>query len=79
MIINNNNKGLSTQLEKARNNYSENLRGAKDKKLESQKPENQMIIENIKKLSTSYLSLSREKIDIAKQNYDIVSKILNSY
>jgi len=65
-------QGLSAHLEESQKTYMDHIKNVKDKKQESQKPENQMMIEEIKKLQTECLSLSKEKFDIARQNYEIV-------
>jgi len=65
-------QGLAAQLEEKQNNYLNHLKSSKDRKQEIQKPENQLILDEIRKLQAECLALSKEKFDIARQNYEIV-------
>lgn len=59
-------------METKQSTYINHLKNAKDKKQESMKGENVALLDEIKKLQKECLSLSKEKIDIAQQNYELV-------
>lgn len=49
------------------------MKNAKDKKQETQKQENQALLDEIRALQEECLSYCRFKVDIATQSYDVVT------
>jgi len=67
---------LTARLEELQNNYISQMKTSKDKKQESQKPENQEKLEEIKRLQTECLALSKEKFNTARQNYELLDSFV---
>ena len=63
----------NSRLVELQDEYTSRMKGAKDRKAEAQKPDMQQMLEEIRQLQEECLAHSRSKVDVATQNFDIVS------